>query len=56
MAAALRAMGVEVEEIDVDADPQLDELYGADVPVLQREDGSEICRHRLSPEALRQLS
>ena len=56
MAQALRRLGVEFDEIDDDSDPRLDELYGADVPVLQREDGSEICRHRLTPEALRQLS
>ena len=55
MAAALRRLGVEFEEIDVDADPRLDELYGEDVPVLLR-DGVELCRHRLSPEAIRQLS
>jgi hypothetical protein len=56
MAQALRRLGVEFEEIDVDSDPHLDDLYGADVPVLQREDGTEICRHRLTPEAIRQLS
>ena len=56
MAQALRALGVEFEHIDVDSDPRLDELYGADVPVLQRADGSEICRHRLTPEAIRRLS
>jgi hypothetical protein len=56
MAQALRSMGVDFEEIDVDADPHLDELYGADVPVLQREDGTEICRHRLTAEAIGKLS
>ena len=56
MAAALRRLGVEFEEIDVDSDPRLDELYGADVPVLRAEDGRELCRHRLTPEAIRQLS
>ena len=56
MAAALRQLGVDFEEIDVDSDPRLDQLYGADVPVLQRADGSELCRHRLTPEAIRQLS
>jgi hypothetical protein len=56
MAAALRRLGVDFEEVDVDSDPQLDERYGADVPVLQREDGTELCRHRLTPEAIRQLS
>ena len=35
MAQALRTLGVDFEEIDVDSDPRLDELYGADVPVLQ---------------------
>jgi hypothetical protein len=56
MAGALRRLGVEFEEIDVDSDPRLDELYGAHVPVLQTEDGTELCRHRLTPEAIRQLS
>jgi len=55
MAAALRGLGVEFEEIDVDSDPRLDELYGADVPVLQSADGKELCRHRLTPEAIRCL-
>jgi hypothetical protein len=55
MAAALRSLGVAFEEIDVDADPRLDELYGADVPVLQRQDGTEVCRHRLTPEAVAKL-
>ena len=55
MAGALRRLGVEFEEIDVDSDPRLDELYGADVPVLQKEDGTELCRHRLTPEAIRSL-
>jgi len=55
MAAALRKLGVDFEEIDVDSDPRLDQLYGADVPVLQTEDGKELCRHRLTPEAIRLL-
>jgi glutaredoxin len=55
MAGALRRLGVEFEEIDVDSDPQLDELYGEDVPVLFK-DETELCRHRLTPEAIRQLS
>lgn len=55
MAEGLRRLGVEFEEIDVDADPRLDELYGADVPVLVK-DEAELCRHRLTPEAIRRLS
>jgi glutaredoxin len=54
MAGALRRLGIEFEEIDVDADPRLDELYGADVPVLFR-DEVELCRHRLTDEAIRRL-
>jgi glutaredoxin len=55
MAGALRRLGVEFEELDVDSDPHLDELYGADVPVLFK-DEVELCRHRLTPEAIRRLS
>jgi hypothetical protein len=55
MAAGLRRLGVDFEEIDVDADARLDELYGADVPVLVKDD-VELCRHRLTPEAIRRLS
>lgn len=55
MAQALRVLGVDFEEIDVDSDPRLDELYGADVPVLGKEDGTEICRHRLTAEAIAKL-
>jgi UDP-N-acetylglucosamine 2-epimerase len=38
MAAALRSLGIEFEEIDVDADPRLDERYGETVPVLDVSD------------------
>jgi glutaredoxin len=55
MAQALRSLGVEFEEIDVDSDPRLDELYGENVPVLLK-DGTEVCRHRLTPEAIGKLS
>ena len=55
MAGALRRLGVEFEEIDVDSDPRLDELYGADVPVLLQGE-EELCRHRLTPEAIARLS
>jgi glutaredoxin len=55
MAQALRRLGVDFEEIDVDSDPHLDAVYGEDVPVLLL-DEVEVCRHRLTPEAIRQLS
>ena len=54
MAAALRAAGIAFTEIDVDADEKLDQLYGENVPVLLA-DGTEICRHRLTPEAWAKL-
>ena len=55
MAAALRSLGIAFTAIDVDADPRLDELYGENVPVLLK-DGVEVCRHRLTPEAIKKLS
>ena len=55
MAQALRALNVELDEIDVDSDPQLDELFGENVPVLIGADGAELCRHRLTPEAIGKL-
>ena len=54
MAAALRSLGVGFEEVDVDADPRLDELYGENVPVLFKGE-TELCRHRLTPEAVAKL-
>jgi glutaredoxin len=54
MAQALRALGVRFEEIDVESDPELDERYGENVPVLLK-DGAELCRHRLSAEAIDKL-
>jgi hypothetical protein len=54
MAAALRSLGVQFEEVDVDSDPRLDELYGENVPVLLKGQ-VELCRHRLSPEAIAKL-
>ncbi|MGH8668281.1 MAG: glutaredoxin family protein [Burkholderiales bacterium] len=55
MAATLRSLGIPFCEIDVDADVRLDERYGENVPVLTK-DGVEVCRHRLTPEAIAKLS
>src|SRR2546422_3508942 len=41
MARTLRSLGVEVDEIDVDADPRLQRRYGNDVPVLVDEQERE---------------
>lgn len=53
MAAQLRSLGVDFEEIDVDSDPQLRLSYGRDVPVLVLRD--IVVRHRLTPEAIAKL-
>ena len=55
MAQALRSLGVDFEEIDVDSDARLDESYGEQVPVLTDAEGRELCRHRLTPEAIKKL-
>ena len=54
MGAALRSIGVAFVEVDIDADPRLEDLYGEHIPVLLK-DGVEICRHRLTPEAIAKL-
>jgi hypothetical protein len=55
MAQALRSLGVDFEEIDVDSDADLRMRYGRDVPVLTDLSGNPICRHRLDPEAIAKL-
>ena len=51
MADALQALGVRFDKVNVDADPDLKRRYGLDIPVLMK-DGIELCRHRLTPEAV----
>jgi thioredoxin reductase (NADPH) len=46
--------GVEVEVIDVDADPQLEALYNERVPVLLY-DGTELCHYFLDEPKVRDL-
>jgi hypothetical protein len=53
MAAQLRALGLEFDEVDVDSDPHLRLRYGRDVPVLVLRD--IVVRHRLTPEAIAKL-
>lgn len=56
MREALRAFEspglVQVEYVDVDSRPELDEQFGELVPVLFAE-GDEICHYRLDESALR---
>ncbi len=57
LAPMARAAGCEVVEIDVDATPALEALYGARVPVLLQgsvESGRELCHHRLDPGRVRE--
>ena len=55
MALALRALGVEFEEIDVDQDSSLEERYGELVPVLTDGAGNELCHYRLDPAILNRI-
>ena len=55
MAAQLRSLGVDFEEIDVDADPHLRLRHGRDVPVLTDSSGHTLCRHRLDAETIAKL-
>lgn len=58
MLAQLREFGERrtlppLEELDVDSDPQLQERYGLQVPVLLL-DGALVCRFRFDGAALQQ--
>ena len=44
--------GVDVDVVDVDADPRLEALYDELVPVLLHE-GTELCHYRLEDAKLR---
>jgi glutaredoxin len=54
MARALRSLGMEFDEYDVDSDPGLEDRFGELVPVLTLADGTEICHYHLDERALRQ--
>jgi len=46
MKAGLEQRGYQVEEVNIDLDPELKRKYGNDIPVAVA-DGREIARHRL---------
>ncbi|HUW97419.1 MAG TPA: glutaredoxin family protein [Acidiferrobacter sp.] len=58
MDRALRPLAVElnlvITQIDVESDPELEERYGIQVPVLIH-DGSELCHYHLDEAAIRQF-
>ncbi len=50
MKTELERRGYRVREVDIDQDAELSRRYGQDIPVVLREDGSLLARHRLDPE------
>ena len=44
--------GIQVNEVDIDTDPALEERYGTLIPVLTGENGAEICHYFLDDGAL----
>jgi hypothetical protein len=43
-----------LQEVDVSSDPQLEDLYGREVPVLILE-GKKVAKYRISEEELRRV-
>ena len=52
MARALRALGIEFVEVDVDSDPALEQRFGELVLVLVDPQGREVCHYHLNEAAL----
>jgi len=52
MAPLLAEFGARLREVNIDADPELRELYNLDVPVIFLED-RKIAKHRLDPGQFR---
>jgi len=52
MAPLLAEFGARLREVDIDADPQLRELYNFDVPVISL-DGRKIAKHRIDLKQLK---
>jgi glutaredoxin len=52
MAPLLAEFGARLREVDIDADPQLCELYNFDVPVISL-GGRKIAKHRIDPHQFR---
>lgn len=52
MAPALAEFGARLREVNIDADPQLRELYNLDVPVIFVAD-RKVAKHRIDPAQFR---
>lgn len=52
MAPLLAEFGARLREVDIDADPQLRELYNLDVPVIFL-DGRKVAKHRVDLKQFR---
>jgi hypothetical protein len=52
MAPALAEFGARLREVNIDADPQLIELYNLDVPVIFVAD-RKVAKHRIDPAQFR---
>ena len=54
VARLARSMPLTVEEIDISTDPELERLYGLEIPVLLV-DGKKAAKYRVTEEELRRL-
>ena len=52
--AAASSTPITVDEIDISADPALEERYGLEIPVLLV-DGKKAAKYRIAEEALRRM-
>ena len=54
VARLARSMPLTVEEVDISTDPELERLYGLEIPVLLV-DGKKAAKYRVTEEELRRL-
>ena len=54
VARLARSMPLTVEEIDISTDPELERLYGLEIPVLLV-DGKKAAKYRVTEEELQRL-
>ena len=54
VARLARSMPLTVEEIDISTDPELERLYGLEIPVLLV-DGKKAAKYRVTEDALKRM-